>query len=108
MTQIHNVIKNEKNNNIKYALEDLERNKNDTIKIYEAVKKIKRLAPKEKLIIKTKERLTSNKKKQSKIIAKYFWKILYKCSTNAERITNTDVNTIHIIRNKKSSMDSKK
>ena len=72
MTQIHNVIKNEKNNNIKYALEDLERNKNDTIKIYEAVKKIKRLAPKEKLIIKTKERLTSNKKKQSKIIAKYF------------------------------------
>ena len=39
MTQIHNVIKNEKSNNIKYALEDLERNRNDTIKIYEAVKK---------------------------------------------------------------------
>ena len=26
MTQIHNIIKNEKYNNIKYALEDLERN----------------------------------------------------------------------------------
>ena len=38
MTQIHN-IKNEKNDNIKYALEDLERNENDTIKMYEAVKK---------------------------------------------------------------------
>ena len=40
--------------------------------MYEAVKKIKRLAPKEKLIIKTKEGLTSNEKKQSEIIAKYF------------------------------------
>ena len=70
MIQIHNIIKNEKNNNIKYALQDLERIKNDTMKKYEAVKKIKPLAPKEKLIIKTKEGLTSNAKKQSEIIAK--------------------------------------
>ena len=70
MIQIHNIIKNEKNNNIKYALQDLERIKNDTMKKYEAVKKIKPLAPKEKLIIKTKEGLTSNVKKQSEIIAK--------------------------------------
>ena len=62
ITQIHNIIKNEKNDNIKYALEDLVRNENNTMKIYEAVKKIKRLAPKEKLIIKTKEGLTSNEK----------------------------------------------
>ena len=79
------------------------------MKMYEAVNRIKRLAPKEKLIIKTKEGLTSNEKKairnHSKILRKHF---LYKCNTNAERITNTDVNTIHIIRNKKSSMDSKK
>ena len=33
--------------------------------MYEAVKNIKRLAPKEKLTIRTKERLTSNEKKQS-------------------------------------------
>ena len=70
MIQIHNIIKNEKNNNIKYAFQDLERIKNDTMKKYEAVKKIKPLAPKEKLIIKTKEGLTSNVKKQSEIIAK--------------------------------------
>ena len=54
MTQIQNIIKNEKNDNIKYALEDLERNKNDTMKMYETVKKIKRLTLKEKLIAKTK------------------------------------------------------
>ena len=36
MTQIHNIIKNEKNDNIKYTLEDLERNENDIMKVYEA------------------------------------------------------------------------
>ena len=35
------------------------------MKMYEAVKNIKRLAPKEKLTIRTKEGLTSNEKKQS-------------------------------------------
>ena len=92
-----------------HPLEDLERIKNDAMKMYEAVEKIKRLAPKEKLIIKTKERFSLNEKKavrnHSKMLRKHF---LYKRNTNAERITNTDVNTIHIIRNKKSSMDSKK
>ena len=65
MIQIHNIIKNEKTNNIKYALQDLQRIKNDAKKKYEAVKKIKPLAPKEKLIIKTKEGLTSNVKKKT-------------------------------------------
>ena len=108
MIQIHNIIKNKKNDNIKCALEDLERNENDTMKMHEALKKIKRLAPKEKLIILTEEGLTSNEKavrNHSKILQKHF---LHKRNTNAERITNADVNTIHIIRSKKSSMDSKK
>ena len=99
MNQLDRIIKNEKNNNIKYALEDLERNENDTMKMYEAVKKIKPLAPKEKLIIKTKRGLTSNEKNavrnHSKILLKYF---IHKCNTNVEHITNTDVNTTHIIR----------
>ena len=50
------------------------------MKMFEAVKKIKRLTPKEKLIIKTKGGLTSNEKKQSEIIAKYFEEI---CCTDA-------------------------
>ena len=44
-------------------------------------------------------------KNHSKIFRKHF---LYKRNTNAERIANTDVNTSNIIRNKKSSLDSKK
>lgn len=38
----------------------------------ENVKNIKRLVPEEKLFNKSKEKLTSNEKKHSKIIAKYF------------------------------------
>ena len=34
MTTVHNV-KNEKNGNIKYVLEDFKRNENDTMKMYE-------------------------------------------------------------------------
>ena len=97
-----------KKNNFKYASEDLERNEIDTMKMCEAVKKIKQLAPKEKLIIKTKE-LNSNEIKSvrnhSKIFRKHF---LFKRNTNAERITNTDGNTIPISRIKKTIMDSKR
>ena len=52
LTQVHNIIKKKKKK--KFASEELERNENYTIKMYETVENIKRLAPKEKLIIKTK------------------------------------------------------
>ena len=94
MAQLHKIIKNEKSSNIKYALEDLERNKNDTIKMYESVKKVKRLAPKEKLIIKTKEGLTSNEKKQSEIIAKYFENIFYTNATPMHNVLPTPMSTL--------------
>ena len=45
------------------------------------------------IIINQKKDLPQMKKRNhSKIFRKHF---LYKCNTNAERITNTDVNTIH-------------
>ena len=56
MAQIHNIVKNEKNDNIRYALEDFEGNENNTTKINEPVKKLKDWYPK-KMIIKTKEGL---------------------------------------------------
>ena len=107
MTLIHN-MKNEKKKNFKYASEDLERNEIDTMKMYEAVKKIKQLAPKEKLIIKTKEELTSNEIKSVRNHSKIFRKHFFKRNTNVKRITNTDGNTIPISRSKKTIMDTKK
>ena len=94
MTRIHNIIKNEKNN-IKYTLEDLKRNENDTMKMYKAVKKIKLLASKEKLIIKIKEGvLTSNEKDQSEIIAKYFKNIFYTKATPMQNVLPTLMSTL--------------
>ena len=77
-------------------LKTLKEKKNDTIKIYEAVKKIKRLAPKEKLIIKTKERRTSNEKKQSEITAKHFENIFYTNATPMQNVLPTPMSTLFI------------
>ena len=45
--------------------------------MYEAVKKIKRLRPPQKLLIKGKNGLTANPAEQSKIIAEYFKETFY-------------------------------
>ena len=64
------------------------------MKMYEAVRKIKRLAPKEKLIIKTKEGLTSNEKKQSEIIVKYLKNIFYTNATPMQNVLPTPMSTL--------------
>ena len=51
---------------------------NDSTKMYEAVKKIKHLRPRQKPLIKGKNGLTTNPGEQSKIIVKYFKETLYK------------------------------
>ena len=51
---------------------------NDNTKMYEAVKKIKRLRPPQKLLIKRKNGLTVNPAEQSKTIAEYFKETFYK------------------------------
>ena len=101
MTQVHNIIKNEKKN-IKCELEDT--------KMHEAVKTLNDWHPKENRLSKQKKDLSQMKKKQPEIIAKYLENIFF--FTNAAPIQNLlptlDVNTIHFIRNKKNSMDSEK
>ena len=51
---------------------------NDNIKMYEPVKKIKRLRPPQKLLIKGKNSLTTNPAEQGKITAEYFKETFYK------------------------------
>ena len=62
--------------------------------MYEAVKKIKRFAPKEKLIIKTKKGFTSNEKRQSEIMAKYFESIFYKNTAPMQNILPIPMSTL--------------
>ena len=66
MTQIHNIIKNEKNNYIKYALQDLEINENDTVEMYEAVKKSNDWHSQKNRLSKQKKDLPQNKKSSQK------------------------------------------
>ena len=64
--------------------------------------------PKKNWLSKQKKTYLKRKKavrNHSKILQKHF---LYKWNSNSQRIANTGVNTIHIIRNKKSSMDSER
>ena len=51
---------------------------NDSTKMYEEIKKIKRLRPPQKLLIKGINGLTANPAEQSKIIAEYFKEAFYK------------------------------
>ena len=62
--------------------------------MYEAVEKTKRLALKEKLIINTKEGLTSYEKKQSEIIAKYFENIFYTNATPVQSVLAAPMSTL--------------
>ena len=54
LTEIHFIIKNEENEKIKQTTAELENIQHDNTKMYEAVKKIKRLRPPQKLLIKGK------------------------------------------------------
>lgn len=51
---------------------------NDIIKIYEAVKKIKRIKPSQKLIIKAKDSLIASPTNRSMTVAEYFQKTFFK------------------------------
>ena len=62
----------------KQTTAELENMKNDNTKMHEAVKKIKRLRPPQKLLIKRKNSLIVNPAEQSKIIAEYFKETFYK------------------------------
>ena len=52
------------------------------------------MAPKEQLIIKTKEGLTSNAKKQSEIIGRYFENIFYTNATPMQKVLPTPMSTL--------------
>ena len=65
-------------------MRELENMQNDNTKMYEAVKKIKRLKPSQKLLIKEKDELTANPTEQSKIVAEYLKKSFSKNKQSIE------------------------
>ena len=81
LTQIHNLIIAENKNKIDQQLSNIENMPDDSRKMFQAVKNIKNLTPKTKLLIQTENGLTANEVEQANIIATYFKSQFYK---NAE------------------------
>ena len=101
LTQLHNAIKKEENQRTQHTLCDIEHNSNNNTKTYEAVKNLKKLTPKQPLMLHSKEELTFNEEKQTKIIVDCFRKILFKNNSQkpnlyqkkSKQISKTSENT---------------
>ena len=72
MRKIHREMKQEENVKVRTFIQPLINNQNENHRMYEAVKNINKMKPKQLLVIKSDEGLTENGATQTKIIAKYF------------------------------------
>ena len=83
INKIHTEINKEQTDKIDKILNEIENKPDDSRRMFEAVKSLKRCKPKNKMLIKdNKNRLVSNEQEQSTIIANHFEKLFYK---NAEQ-----------------------
>ena len=78
MTKIHPERKQEENVKVRTFIQPLIDNQNENQRMYEAVKNIKKMRPKQPLVIKSDKELPTNCETQTKIIAKYFNGIFWK------------------------------
>ena len=77
MNKIHKLVKKEESDKIEKQLEEIENTKNDSTRMFQAIKQLNRLKPKSPLPIQDDKGLTANEVEQIKIIAS----ILQKSST---------------------------
>ena len=83
LNKIHKEIKKEENNKISDKLKPIENMPDDANKTYRAVKHLKRMKQKTKLLIKTKNGLTANQERQTELITEYYQNQFFK---EAEKI----------------------
>eukprot|EP00112_Aurelia_sp_Birch-Aquarium-sp1_P006574 Seg1722.4 transcript_id=Seg1722.4/GoldUCD/mRNA.D3Y31 product="Craniofacial development protein 2" protein_id=Seg1722.4/GoldUCD/D3Y31 len=72
MHEIRNILNEERNKKIFDDIENIEKYENQSTKMYQAVRTIKKMKPKKPLIINSKEGKTTNENKQVKIIREHF------------------------------------
>ena len=78
MTELHRERKQEENIKVRTFMQPLIDSQNENQRMYGAVKNINKMRPKQSLVIKFDEGLTTNGETQTKIIAKYFNGIFWK------------------------------
>ena len=88
MTEIHRERKQEENVKVRSFTQPLIDNQNENQSMCEAVKNIKKMRPKQPLVIKSNVGITANDETQTKVIAKYFNDIFWK---DARSLTNSNI-----------------
>ena len=88
LTRIHRIIKDLENKRIEQQLQEIEITKDDSTRMFQAIKHMQRCKPKAKLLIKTKEgNLTAEENDQAELIAQHFKNQFFKYETNTIEIT---------------------
>ena len=87
LTKIHNLINSEETNKIEHQIAYIAEAPDDSRRMFEAVKNIKKITPKPNLLIQTKTGLTANDEEQTKIIANYFKTQFHKNAEPLPQIT---------------------
>ena len=72
MTEIHRERKQEENVKVRTFIQSFVDNQNENQRMYEAVKNSNKMRPKQPLVIKSDEGLTTDGETHTKILAKYF------------------------------------
>ena len=78
MTEIHRERKQEENAKVRTFIQPLINNQNENQRMCGAVKNVNKMRPRQPLVIKSDEGLTTNCETQTRTIAKYFTDIFWK------------------------------
>ena len=78
LTKIHKLVKQEETKKIERQIEEIEKTKDDSTRMFKAIKDLNKMKSKTPLLIKTENGYTANEQDQTKLIAKYFEKQFYK------------------------------
>ena len=114
MREIRKAINDKETRKLMENIQEIEDSKDDSIRMYKALKQINRNKPKSEIIVKNEQnRLTSNEKEAVEIIAKFFYEMFDGEETDLEHIklaqmkvpfTETEVRkAINSLKNNKSA-----
>ena len=114
LNQIYHLVREQEANIIAQQLLEIERTKNDSTRMFHAIKQMQRLKPKAPLLVYTNEGdLTANEKEQTELISQHFKQQFYKNQEIIPTIPPTPIselftkeeikNTIKYLKNNKST-----
>ena len=84
MKQIHTELGKEKTRKIENEIREIEQSKDDSNRMYKAIKAIQRMKPKTPLVIEDTDGVTTDEKRQVELITDFFEKMF--CTNTAEKI----------------------